>query len=491
LLFPQQLIRSGYNTAQVGKILHWDGNNKDVWSFDSFENGWYDYQGKEWTWLNSSVMPNKKPIERFRDYEFTSKAIEFLERLLKEPKFFMLAVGFKLPHITIEVPHKYWEMYKGKQDQWKLSKRELRFPPSVNEVSYRCCGQPEFQFMREEGGKKFNRSVPIGNINQVWTNEMHDEMMAGYAAGISFVDSQLGRLLDTLDKHKLWGNTTVIFTADHGMHNGEKGLYEKWSLFEEAVRVPLMIAHPASPFKGEHYTAPVEHVDVFATVNELLKAPFDKKKVCKTGTKCVPLSGKSLAPVILGAKIYEKYWTHEQKTYNVTKLRGGKGGEKGESMPKMHMDFAVSQVVRCAPKTQVLDSLRAAEQARNQSEFTGQRKGHSQPYNRNAFWNDCDINNKNQKDEYAVMGYSMRTSQYRYTAYFHWNKTTERPDTVRMPFDQELYDHRNETLADFTHRETVNLARKPQFGPVLDMLRKNLADFITKKITFRIPLKHA
>ena len=47
LAFPQQLIRSGYNTAQVGKIFHWDGNNKAVWSFDAFDNGWYDYQNKE------------------------------------------------------------------------------------------------------------------------------------------------------------------------------------------------------------------------------------------------------------------------------------------------------------------------------------------------------------------------------------------------------------------------------------------------------------
>jgi iduronate 2-sulfatase len=232
-----QLIRSGYNTAQVGKIRHWDGPDDNIWNFASFENNWYDYQGREWTWQNSSVMPDKiRQIEQFRDYEFASKAIETLGQLLEKPNYFLLAVGFKLPHLTVHVPHKYYEMYKGKADQWKLSKRELRFPPSVGEISYRCCGEPEWRFMHEEGGRKHNRSVQIGNINMVWTNEMHDEAMMGYCGGVSFVDSQVGRLLDELDRRKLWNNITVILTSDHGMMHGEKGIYEKWTLFEEAVR---------------------------------------------------------------------------------------------------------------------------------------------------------------------------------------------------------------------------------------------------------------
>jgi hypothetical protein len=237
-----------------------------------------------------------------------------------------------------------------------------------------------------------------------------------------------------------------------------------------------MIAHPASPYKGKHYSRPVELIDVYATINELLRAPYDKKSICKTGTACLPLQGKSLAPVVLGSKIYQKnFGKSVVKTYNAT----------GDDMPIMLMDFAISQLYRCAPKNEVEDAAREAEAARNQSVLAG----HRQQLNRKHFWNDCDINQKNQRNEVATLGYSMRTTQYRYTAYFYFNKTTERPDTTRLPFEEELFDHRNETLADFTHRETYNLARKSSYAPIVARLRTQLVQFIARKIVFRIPLK--
>jgi iduronate 2-sulfatase len=54
---------------------------------------------------------------------------------------------------------------------------------------------------------------------------MHDELMVGYSAAVSFLDAQVGRILDVMDELQLWENTTVVLTSDHGMHNGEKGLW--------------------------------------------------------------------------------------------------------------------------------------------------------------------------------------------------------------------------------------------------------------------------
>lgn len=89
--FPTQLIRSGYNTAGFGKVNHWEGNDRNIWSYDSWENNWYDYQGAEWGWMNASTMPDKvKKEEHFRDYEFTTRAIDTLKKMVKEPKYFML-----------------------------------------------------------------------------------------------------------------------------------------------------------------------------------------------------------------------------------------------------------------------------------------------------------------------------------------------------------------------------------------------------------------
>jgi arylsulfatase A-like enzyme len=90
------------------------------------------------------------------------------------------------------------------------------------------------------------------------------------------------------------------------MHNGEKGIWEKWTLFDESTRVPLLISHPKSPFQGSHYKSPVELIDIYPTVLDLVQAPYDVDKVCKFDNKCKPLQGKSLAGVILGDDVANK-----------------------------------------------------------------------------------------------------------------------------------------------------------------------------------------
>jgi hypothetical protein len=164
----------------VGKVYHWETSDKSHWSFDSWENKWYDYQGAEWGWMNSSTMPDKhRPESEFRDAQFASKALDIWRRLLRQPKRYMLAVGFKLPHLTLHVPHKYYQLYTSEavKARWRLSRRELRFPLSTGEVSYRCCADGEFKFMREEGALRYNRSVHIGDINMALPQAMHDELM--------------------------------------------------------------------------------------------------------------------------------------------------------------------------------------------------------------------------------------------------------------------------------------------------------------------------
>lgn len=235
--FPTQLVRSGYNTAGIGKIFHWESTDRNIWSFDAWDNHWYDYQGAETAHMNASIMPDKVlPEEKFRDSLFVDRALSTWSKMVKEPKPFMLAVGFKLPHLAIHVPYKYYEMYKGKSAAWRLTKRELRFPYSSPEISYRCCADFNFQYLREEGRLRFNRTAPLGDINGHFPEDAHEELMHGYIAGITYLDTQLGRLLDFMDQNHLWETTTVVLSADHGMHNGEKNIWEKWTLFEESTR---------------------------------------------------------------------------------------------------------------------------------------------------------------------------------------------------------------------------------------------------------------
>jgi iduronate 2-sulfatase len=224
MMMPTRVMRSGYTTASFGKIRHWEGEDQSLWD-ENFEGNWYDYQAKEWQFMNSSVMPDKvRAEETFPDYIFASRAIEAMTRLSKLPKYFMVAIGFKMPHLAMHVPYKYYDMYRDKVQQWQAGPDELRFPASSPPVSYRCCAD-DFRYMNEEGALVNNRTYDLRYINNTIPLTVHQEMMWGYAALITFVDKQLGRVLDAIDQLELWGNLTVVLTADHGMHNGEKGIW--------------------------------------------------------------------------------------------------------------------------------------------------------------------------------------------------------------------------------------------------------------------------
>jgi arylsulfatase A-like enzyme len=108
-----------------------------------------------------------------------------------------------------------------------------------------------------------------------------------YYASITFADAQVGRVLDALEGAGLADNTIIIFTSDHGYHMGEHGHWQKTTLFENAARVPLIIAGPGTKAAGQGTTAPAEMVDFYPTLAELCGLAGPKH-----------LSGVSLAPVL-------------------------------------------------------------------------------------------------------------------------------------------------------------------------------------------------
>ena len=178
--------------------------------------------------MNSTVMPDKiKPEETFPDHLFASKAIESI-RYFNDHKenYFMTAVGFKMPHTALHVPFKYYDMYRNRNIVWNsLDEAGRVFPPTAPTVAWRCCAAPSFRFMNQEGALRNNREEGLEDMKQPVSPQLYQEMMWGYAAAVTFVDKQLGRILDVLDELNLWNNLTVVLTADHGIHNGEKGLW--------------------------------------------------------------------------------------------------------------------------------------------------------------------------------------------------------------------------------------------------------------------------
>ena len=98
------------------------------------------------------------------------------------------------------------------------------------------------------------------------TDDLRRECVQAYYASISFMDAQVGRVVDALDRLGLADSTIIVFTSDHGYHMGEHGLWQKMSLFEESTRVPLLIVAPGVTKPGTVAAAPVSHVDLYPTL---------------------------------------------------------------------------------------------------------------------------------------------------------------------------------------------------------------------------------
>lgn len=226
LIFPQQLVRSGFLTAGFGKIRHYEDGDTQVWNYANDDAGWYDYQALEWSKMNSSILPDKTtPEHKFRDYMFASKTITALENLSKQDNYFMVGVGFKNPHLCLHVPYRTFDLYRNISDIWLNKSVDYRtYPKTTPVIGYRCCGDDTFKYMNKEGEMTSVKSDQVVNKLTV-AADLYKELMWGYAASITFVDEQVGRILDAVDRLQLWNNLTIVLTSDHGMHNGEKGIW--------------------------------------------------------------------------------------------------------------------------------------------------------------------------------------------------------------------------------------------------------------------------
>jgi uncharacterized sulfatase len=261
---PQSFQKAGYTTARVGKLFHYNvpasiGTNgfDDAPSWDLVENPkGRDRADEE---LITTVLPNAQGTLRFggalswlaadgadaeqTDGMIADAAVRMLEQL--RDKSFFLGVGFFRPHTPYVAPKKWFELYPLASVQ----------PPKVP-VGWRM-------------------TVPAAALEHAKPEEAHltDDIrkhaIQAYRASVSFMDAQVGRVLDGLDRLGLAQNTIVVFLSDHGYHLGEHDLWQKRSLYEWSVRVPLIVAEPSNPANGKTCARPVELASLHATLAEL------------------------------------------------------------------------------------------------------------------------------------------------------------------------------------------------------------------------------
>ena len=118
-------------------------------------------------------------------------------------------------------------MYRSRAKIWsKVTSTHLKFPHTTPAISYRCCAYEEYRYLNDEGNAHWNETLATpSDISKSFPHRMYEELMWSYSASITFLDNQIGRVLDAIEELGLWNNVTIVLTSDHGMHNGEKGIW--------------------------------------------------------------------------------------------------------------------------------------------------------------------------------------------------------------------------------------------------------------------------
>jgi len=308
---PDFLMKKGFVAAATGKLFHhedqqkWNGGFFDASKLLKAKNvsGYHSKKalammeaGKKLdSWKARNILKNKKllfstefedlPDSAYYDGVIAKKAVELMTEYSTKNKQFFLAVGFKKPHLPFVAPKKYWDMYSDDDIHLAAFRKHSKNSPKY---AYHNWGE-------------LKAYSDIDNKATVLSDEKQKELIHGYYACVSFLDAQLGKVLDAYEKLNLDKNTLLVLWGDHGWHLGDHGLWCKHSNFEQATKAPLFIVQPGIK-GGKRYKGMVEYVDIAPTVLDYLDYP-----------KLPNNNGNSLLPVI-------KDITKENKEFAVSQF---------------------------------------------------------------------------------------------------------------------------------------------------------------------------
>jgi iduronate 2-sulfatase len=259
---PQLFRQNNYVVARIGKIFHYDvprgiGTDglDDAPSWDETINPVGRDVREEHKIINAephrpisavlSWLAAEGNDDEQTDGMITDQAIAWLEKQRDKP--FFLGVGFFRPHTPYVAPKSYFQMYPLER---------IRLPEAT----------PNDRDDIPKGAFPHNCQVP----NYGLPSETCRQALQAYYASVSFVDTQIGRLMAALKRLKLEQETIVVFWSDHGYHLGEhNGLWQKRTLFEESARAPLILRSPGAKGNGMPCKRIVEFVDIYPTVADL------------------------------------------------------------------------------------------------------------------------------------------------------------------------------------------------------------------------------
>ncbi len=280
---PEHLLKNGYTTISNGKVFHHQYDTEKAWS----EPPWKPDTTTVINFLNVNYLDSASiayinpkrgagpyyeaadaPDSLYFDGKLARKTIRDIQKFAKNQKPFFLAVGFHKPHLPFNAPKKYFDRYN--QDEIAIAENRCRpknLPSFIN------------------GSREI---FTYGRLDHYNTVEFHHEARKAYYACITFVDTQIGLILNELNKQHLTDNTIVILIGDHGYHLGEHNFWGKHNVLIQSLHSPMIFKIPGN--KSDEISKITEFVDIYPTLCDIagIKKPHH-------------LQGKTMMPLIKGS----------------------------------------------------------------------------------------------------------------------------------------------------------------------------------------------
>lgn len=282
-LLPEYFARHGYTTLGVGKLTHGYPAKLAFQEYGGWSDGYgpkppngqrFNYHLPEGPYSGTQTDwgPFPEKDEQLPDHRSASWAIEQLEQDHEKP--FFLAVGMVRPHVPFYVPQKWFEQFPLQSLQLpKVRPEDQNDIPAIGVEIHEMPKYPDLPWLLENEDEQFKKCVQA------------------YLACVSFVDHQIGRVLQALEDSRYADDTIVVLLSDHGYHLGEKNRVSKHSLWEESTHVPLIISLPQQSEPLES-SLPVGLIDIYPTLLELCGLPANETN-----------EGVSLGPLLRGEQV--------------------------------------------------------------------------------------------------------------------------------------------------------------------------------------------
>ena len=348
------LKKNGYHTISNGKITHVNKDSPESWSEPAWraDKNWRDYQTKENILTaneNNGVATafeiGENMEDEYADVKMINKSIKDLKRLKEKNQPFFIGIGLLKPHLPFNAPKKYWDLYNSKDIQLANNRFQPKNSPKICMHAY---GE-----LRKYTNIPDDKNTDIPDSTQL-------KLIHGYNACVTFIDNEIGRLINELKELELYENSLIIISGDHGWQLGEHNLWAKHSNFQTSLKTPLIIKEPNQK-KGEKIKSIVELIDLYPTICDLCNIPIPEV----LDGKSLRLINKNDAVKSVGFSKYHKGWSITTNDFSYTEWINNKSKEQIGEMyydlkndPEENINIAKKNKNKIALLKPILDSIR-------------------------------------------------------------------------------------------------------------------------------------